>query len=132
MHCAAKRNGMEVSEVVIACIADLAFKNTEQLGKDLQLLNFPTHRNEHLCTLLRAFSNNLKAKDPQSERKRKNAARQEEKANSQCTCLMHIHHIHISRTGCLERHPNQPGHQKVVKDMYPLQVEPGCELKIYK
>ncbi|KAI4336394.1 hypothetical protein L6164_014927 [Bauhinia variegata] len=92
----AKRNGMEVSEVVIACIADLAFKYTEQLAKDLELFTqhanrksvnmedviLSAHRNEHLCNLLRAFSNDLKAKDPQSERKRKKAAKKEDSANS--------------------------------------------------
>ncbi|XP_027190326.1 protein MHF1 homolog isoform X2 [Cicer arietinum] len=37
------KNGMEVSKVVVACVADLAFKYTERLAKDLQL--FAQHAN---------------------------------------------------------------------------------------
>ncbi|XP_075662514.1 protein MHF1 homolog isoform X4 [Castanea sativa] len=33
----AKRNGMEISEPIVACISDLAFKYAEQLAKDLEL-----------------------------------------------------------------------------------------------
>ncbi|CAN1757202.1 Protein MHF1 homolog [Linum perenne] len=32
-----KKNGMEVSETITACISDLAFKFTEQLAMDLEL-----------------------------------------------------------------------------------------------
>ncbi|KAL5075007.1 hypothetical protein RYX36_013991 [Vicia faba] len=79
----ANKSGMEVSNVVVACIADLAFKYTERLAKDLQLFSqhanrksvniedviLSAHRNEHLSGLLRTFSNDLK--DRQFERKRK-------------------------------------------------------------
>ncbi|CAK8568068.1 unnamed protein product [Lathyrus sativus] len=81
----ANKSGMEVSNVVVACVADLAFKYTERLAKDLQLFSqhanrksvnmedviLSAHRNEHLSGLLRTFSNDLKAKDRQYERKRK-------------------------------------------------------------
>ncbi|KAL9313963.1 hypothetical protein ACSQ67_019415 [Phaseolus vulgaris] len=90
---AAKQNGMAVSKVVVTCIADLAFKYTERLAKDLHLfaqhasrksVNMEDvilcgHRNEHLSGLLRTFSNDLKAKDPQSERKRKKEAKKIDK-----------------------------------------------------
>ncbi|XP_059444189.1 protein MHF1 homolog isoform X1 [Corylus avellana] len=90
----AKRNGMEISEPIVACIADLAFKYTEQLAKDLELFAqhagrksvnmedviLSAHRNEHLATSLRSFGNDLKAKEPQSERKRKKTSRKEDKA----------------------------------------------------
>ncbi|XP_048500424.1 protein MHF1 homolog isoform X4 [Beta vulgaris subsp. vulgaris] len=33
----AKKNGMQVSEPIAACISDLAFKYAEHLAKDLQL-----------------------------------------------------------------------------------------------
>ncbi|ESW09852.1 hypothetical protein PHAVU_009G161500 [Phaseolus vulgaris] len=89
----AKQNGMAVSKVVVTCIADLAFKYTERLAKDLHLfaqhasrksVNMEDvilcgHRNEHLSGLLRTFSNDLKAKDPQSERKRKKEAKKIDK-----------------------------------------------------
>ncbi|XP_058781292.1 protein MHF1 homolog isoform X2 [Vicia villosa] len=39
----ASKSGMEVSNVVVACVADLAFKYTERLAKDLQL--FSQHAN---------------------------------------------------------------------------------------
>jgi len=40
------------------------------------------HRNENLALSLRAFCNDLKAKEPQSERKRKKASRKEDKATT--------------------------------------------------
>ncbi|KAE9608611.1 hypothetical protein Lal_00020902 [Lupinus albus] len=81
----AKKNDMEISKVVVACVADLALKYTENLAKDLQLFSqhanrksvnmedviLCAHRNEHLSSLLRNFSNDLKAKDSHPERKRK-------------------------------------------------------------
>ncbi|XP_061357133.1 protein MHF1 homolog [Gastrolobium bilobum] len=81
----ANKNGVQVSKVVVACVADLAFKYTEKLAKDLQLFAqhanrksvnvddviLSAHRNENLSGFLRTFSNDLKAKDPQSEKKRK-------------------------------------------------------------
>ncbi|KAE8123781.1 hypothetical protein FH972_018710 [Carpinus fangiana] len=92
----AKRNGMEISEPIVVCIADLAFKYTEQLAKDLELFAqhagrksvnmedviLSAHRNEHLATSLRSFCNDLKAKEPQSERKRKKTSRKEDKATA--------------------------------------------------
>ncbi|XP_007038140.2 PREDICTED: MHF histone-fold complex subunit 1 [Theobroma cacao] len=90
----AKRNGMEISEPIVACIADLAFKYTGQLAKDLELFAqhagrksvkmedviVSAHRNEHLAAVLMSFRNKLKAKEPQSERKRKKGSRKEDKA----------------------------------------------------
>ncbi|GMN60476.1 hypothetical protein TIFTF001_029581 [Ficus carica] len=89
----AKANNMEVSETVVACVADLAFKYAEQLAKDLELFAqhagrksanmedviLAAHRNEHLAVSLRSCSNELKAKEPQSERKRKKASKKEDK-----------------------------------------------------
>ncbi|EXC05162.1 Centromere protein S [Morus notabilis] len=89
----AKVNDLEVSETVVACVADLAFKYAEQLGKDLELFAqhagrksvnmedviLAAHRNEHLAASLRSFGNELKAKEPQSERKRKKASKKEDK-----------------------------------------------------
>ncbi|PSR89412.1 MHF histone-fold complex subunit like, partial [Actinidia chinensis var. chinensis] len=68
----------------------------EQLAKDLELFAqhagrksvnmedviLSAHRNEHLSTLLRSFCNDLKAKEPQSERKRKKGSKKDDKAAS--------------------------------------------------
>ncbi|XP_048422494.1 protein MHF1 homolog isoform X1 [Pyrus x bretschneideri] len=93
---------MVISGPVMACIADLAFKYTaEQLAKDLELFSrhggrktanvedviLSAHRNEHLATLLRSFCNDLKAKEPQSERKRKKSSKREDQAT---TSVVHI------------------------------------------
>ncbi|OVA17370.1 hypothetical protein BVC80_1837g180 [Macleaya cordata] len=92
----AKKNDMEISQPVMACIADLAFKFTEQLAKDLELFAqhagrksvnmedviLSAHRNEHMASSLRSFSHELKGKEPQSERKRKKASKKEDKATS--------------------------------------------------
>ncbi|KAJ3675846.1 hypothetical protein LUZ60_004888 [Juncus effusus] len=81
----AKKVGMEISEPVIACIADLAFKQTEQIGRDVELFSqhagrksvnmedviLSTHRNEHLSGMLREFAQELKGKEPNTDRKRK-------------------------------------------------------------
>ncbi|KAH1131426.1 hypothetical protein J1N35_002804 [Gossypium stocksii] len=89
----AKRSGMEISPPIVACIADLAFKYIGQLAKDLELFAHhagrksvtmtdvivSAHRNEHLAASLRAYSDELKAKEPQSERKRKKVPRKEDK-----------------------------------------------------
>ncbi|KAB2633095.1 centromere protein S-like [Pyrus ussuriensis x Pyrus communis] len=97
----AKRNDMEISGPVMTCIADLAFKYTEQLAKDLELFSqhggrktanmedviLSVHRNEHLAAMLRSFCNDLKAKEPQSERKRKKASKKEDQAT---TSVVHI------------------------------------------
>ncbi|KAM1209407.1 hypothetical protein ACFX2J_014950 [Malus domestica] len=97
----AKRNAMEISGPVMACIGDLAFKYTEQLAKDLELFSphggrktanmedviLSAHRNEHLAALLRSFCNDLKAKEPQSERKRKKPSKREDQAT---TSVVHI------------------------------------------
>ncbi|KAL5192241.1 Protein MHF1 [Glycine soja] len=93
---AAKQNGMEVSKVVVTCVADLAFKYTERLARDLHLfaqhanrksVNMEDvilcgHRNEHVSGMLRSFSNDLKAKDPQSEKKRKKEPKKNDKGTT--------------------------------------------------
>ncbi|KAJ0988735.1 hypothetical protein J5N97_007091 [Dioscorea zingiberensis] len=90
----AKKQSMEVSETVVACIADLAFKLTEQLAKDVEMFSqhagrksvnmedviLSAHRNAHLMTLLRSFSHELKGKEPQSERKRKKYSKKDDKS----------------------------------------------------
>ncbi|XP_038993476.1 protein MHF1 homolog isoform X2 [Hibiscus syriacus] len=90
----AKRNGMEISQPIVACIADLAFKYIGQLAKDLELFAHhagrksvtmadvivSAHRNEHLAASLRSFRDELKAKEPQCERKRKKVPRKDDKA----------------------------------------------------
>ncbi|XWS37042.1 hypothetical protein CRYUN_Cryun19dG0009300 [Craigia yunnanensis] len=40
------------------------------------------HRNEHLVASLRSFRNELKAKEPQSERKRKKGSRKDNKPSA--------------------------------------------------
>ncbi|MBA0847259.1 hypothetical protein Goshw_015197 [Gossypium schwendimanii] len=89
----AKRSGMEISPPIVACIADLAFKYIGQLAKDLELFAHhagrksvtmtdvivSAHRNEHLAASLRSYSDELKAKEPQSERRRKKVPRKEDK-----------------------------------------------------
>ncbi|XP_022137214.1 protein MHF1 homolog [Momordica charantia] len=90
----AKRNGMEISEPVMTCVAELAFKyTTEQLAKDLELFAqhagrksvntedviLSAHRNEHLAASLTSFCNDLKTKEPQTERKRKKASKKEDR-----------------------------------------------------
>ncbi|KAI3975958.1 hypothetical protein MKX01_016641 [Papaver californicum] len=56
------KNNMEISEQVMGCISDLAFK-------------YLAHRNEHLASSMRFFSSELKGKEPQSEKKRKKTSR---------------------------------------------------------
>ncbi|XP_071902818.1 protein MHF1 homolog [Coffea arabica] len=89
----AKKNGMEVSQPIMACISDLAFKYAEQLAKDLELFSqhagrksvnmedviLCAHRNSQLAASLRSFCNDLKAKEPPSERKRRRNAKKEDK-----------------------------------------------------
>ncbi|KAK1282565.1 hypothetical protein QJS10_CPB22g00478 [Acorus calamus] len=81
----AKKHDMEASEAVVSCIADLAFKFSEQLAKDLELFArhanrkpvnmedviLSAHRNEDLAASLRSFSEEMKAKAPQIGKKRK-------------------------------------------------------------
>ncbi|OWM76990.1 protein MHF1 homolog [Punica granatum] len=91
----ALRDGMDVSEPVLACIADLSFKYAEQLAIDVEQfvrhagrkcvnmedVILSAHRNEQLARSLRSFSNGIKVKEPQSEKKRKKtSSRKEEKA----------------------------------------------------
>ncbi|VFQ96751.1 unnamed protein product [Cuscuta campestris] len=90
----AKRNDMEISKTIVACISNLAFKFAEQLAKDLELFAqhggrksvnmedviLSTHRNEHLAATLRSFRDDLKAKEPQTERKRKKRTRKQDRA----------------------------------------------------
>ncbi|KAK4714325.1 hypothetical protein R3W88_020232 [Solanum pinnatisectum] len=87
----AKQCGMEVSQPIITCISDLAFKFAEQLSKDLELFAhhagrksvnmedviLSAHRNDHLAASLRSFCNDLKTKEPSLERKRKKNPRRE-------------------------------------------------------
>ncbi|XP_078156495.1 histone superfamily protein isoform X2 [Carex rostrata] len=61
----AKTLGMTISEPVVACIADLAFKQA-------------AHRNEHFMGLLRNFAQELKEKEPCMEKKRKKKASKNE------------------------------------------------------
>ncbi|XP_016471811.1 protein MHF1 homolog [Nicotiana tabacum] len=89
----AKQCGMEVSQPIMACVSDLAFKFAEQLAKDLELFAqhagrksvnmedviLSAHRNDHLAASLRSFGNDLKAKEPNLERKRKKSSRREDK-----------------------------------------------------
>ncbi|XP_026412796.1 protein MHF1 homolog [Papaver somniferum] len=91
-----KKNNMEVSEQVMGCISDLAFKFSEQLAKDLELFAqhagrksvnmddviLSAHRNEHLASSLRLFSSELKGKEPQPEKKRKKTSKKEDKTPS--------------------------------------------------
>ncbi|KAG0491214.1 hypothetical protein HPP92_008077 [Vanilla planifolia] len=65
----AEKLGMEISKPVAMCIADLAFKFTELLAKDVELFAqhagrksvnmedviLSAHRNEHLHGLLKSF-----------------------------------------------------------------------------
>uniref|UniRef100_A0A2P2J6B7 Centromere protein S-like n=2 Tax=Rhizophora mucronata TaxID=61149 RepID=A0A2P2J6B7_RHIMU len=97
----AKRGDMEISEPIMVCIADMAFKYSEQLAKDLELFAhhagrksvnmedvvLSAHRNEHLAALLRSFCNDLKAKEPQPERKRQKKLKKEDNA---ATSAVHI------------------------------------------
>ncbi|EHA8589587.1 protein MHF1 [Cocos nucifera] len=90
----AKKLEMEVLEPVVACVADLAFKYTEQLARDVELfaqhagrksvnmedIILSAHRNKHLTGLLRSFSQELKGKEPQTERKRKISSKKEDKS----------------------------------------------------
>ncbi|XP_077212122.1 histone superfamily protein [Tasmannia lanceolata] len=92
----AKKYELEISQPVMACISDLAFKFTEQLAKDLELFAqhagrksvnmedviLSAHRNEHVASLLRSFSDEMKGKEPQTERKRKKTSKKEEKTIS--------------------------------------------------
>ncbi|KAL3529073.1 hypothetical protein ACH5RR_008395 [Cinchona calisaya] len=87
----AKKNGMEISQPIMACVSDLAFKYTEQLAKDLELFAqhagrksvnmedviLTAHRNSQLAAALRSFWNELKAKEPPLERKRRRNAKKD-------------------------------------------------------
>ncbi|XP_047306989.1 protein MHF1 homolog isoform X1 [Impatiens glandulifera] len=91
-----KENNLEITQPVMTCISDLAFKYAEQLAKDLELFAqhagrksvnmedviLTAHRNEHLVTLLRSFSNDLKAKEALSDRKRKKTVKRDGKVTS--------------------------------------------------
>ncbi|CAA7052743.1 unnamed protein product [Microthlaspi erraticum] len=93
----AKKNGMEIAGSVVSCLADLAFKYAENVAKDLELFAhhagrkvvnmddvvLTAHRNDNLAASLRLMCNELKAKVPHSERKRKKGStRKEDKASS--------------------------------------------------
>ncbi|CAN7006460.1 unnamed protein product [Brassica rapa subsp. trilocularis] len=93
----AKKSGMEIAGPVVACVADLAFKYAENVAKDLELFAhhagrkvvnmddvvLSAHRNDNLAASLRSLCNELKAKEPQSERKRKKVStKKDDKASS--------------------------------------------------
>ncbi|KAI3965107.1 hypothetical protein MKX01_014038 [Papaver californicum] len=83
------KNNMEISEQVMGCISDFAFKISKQLANDLELFAqhagrksvnideviLSAHRNEHLASSLRFFSSELNGKEPQSEKKRKKTSK---------------------------------------------------------
>ncbi|XP_020245407.1 MHF histone-fold complex subunit 1 [Asparagus officinalis] len=87
-----KKQGMEIAEPVVACVADLAFKFTEQLARDVELFAqhagrksvnmedviISAHRNEHLVGLLRSFAQELKGKEPAIEKKRKRSSKKKQ------------------------------------------------------
>ncbi|KAK8970487.1 hypothetical protein KSP40_PGU021734 [Platanthera guangdongensis] len=89
---ASKRHGMEIKEPVVACISDLAFKFAEVLANDVRLfaqhagrksvnmedVMLSAHRNEHLLSLLRSFSRDLKGKEPKTGKTRKRPSKKEE------------------------------------------------------
>ncbi|TVU14755.1 hypothetical protein EJB05_38248 [Eragrostis curvula] len=78
-----RKAGMEVADPVVACVADLAFKSAEQLAKDVEL--FAQHagrksiKMEDVILTVRTFSQELKGKEPASERKRKKASKKDER-----------------------------------------------------
>ncbi|KAL9672743.1 hypothetical protein QQ045_028995 [Rhodiola kirilowii] len=92
----AKKNNMVIAAPVVACVSDLAFKYAEQLSKDLELFAHHAgrktvnmndvilcaHRNENLSAMLKSFKNEMKAKEPQSERKSKKARRKDDIAST--------------------------------------------------
>ncbi|KAL0710420.1 hypothetical protein Bca4012_017398 [Brassica carinata] len=94
----AKKSGMEIAGPVVACVADLAFKYAENVAKDLELFAhhagrkvvnmddvvLSAHRNDNLAASLRSLCNELKVKEPQSERKRKkvSSTKKDDKASS--------------------------------------------------
>ncbi|KAK9668979.1 hypothetical protein RND81_13G100600 [Saponaria officinalis] len=92
----AKKIGMQISEPIVACISNLAFNYAEHLAKDLELFAhhagrklvntedviLAAHRNESLGLSLRTFCNDLKAKEPQTEKKRKKSLRKEDRATT--------------------------------------------------
>ncbi|KAF7848691.1 hypothetical protein BT93_L1737 [Corymbia citriodora subsp. variegata] len=100
-HAQARRSGLEISEPVVACLADLAFQFSEQLAKDLERFAhhagrksvntddviLSAHRNEHLAVSLRSFCDELKLKEPQSLKKRRRLPGKEAKAP---TSAVHI------------------------------------------
>ncbi|GAA0145066.1 neuropeptide [Lithospermum erythrorhizon] len=85
----AKQFDMELSQPIVSCISDLAFKYAEILAKDLAVFArhgarksvnmedviLSVHRNEHLASTMRSFRNDLKAKEPKSEKKRRKKAK---------------------------------------------------------
>ncbi|KAG2330426.1 hypothetical protein Bca52824_001606 [Brassica carinata] len=90
---------MKIVGPVVVCVLDLAFKYAENIAKDLELfahhagrkvvnmddvvLSVFSARNDNLAASLRSLGNELKAKEPQSERKRKKVpAKKDDKASS--------------------------------------------------
>ncbi|XP_073147991.1 protein MHF1 homolog [Henckelia pumila] len=109
----AKKNGMEVSPPIMACVSDLAFKYAQQLAKDLELFAqhggtrksastkdviLSVHRNDHLAASLRSFCYDLKQKTPQSEKKRRKILKKEDKSAAE---VLHIVDPLLKNTGSL-------------------------------
>lgn len=91
----AQKHGMSVSQIVMASLADLTFKFTEQLARDIEMfaqhagrksvniddIILAARRNEDVASSLKSFSQELlKAKDQQMEKKRKKSSTKGEKS----------------------------------------------------
>nr|GMD14884.1 protein MHF1 homolog [Ipomoea batatas] len=83
---------------------NIHFWRAEQLAKDLELFSqhagrksvnmddviLSTHRNEYLTASLRSFRDNLKAKKPQSDGKRKKRPTKEDRAAGTGSIMQHL------------------------------------------
>uniref|UniRef100_A0A7N0UST4 Centromere protein S n=1 Tax=Kalanchoe fedtschenkoi TaxID=63787 RepID=A0A7N0UST4_KALFE len=92
----AKKNKMEISVPIVACVSDLAVKYADQLARGLELFAhhagrktvnmedvvLSAHRNENLLAMVRSLRDEMKAKEPQSERKSKKAKRKDDTATN--------------------------------------------------
>jgi len=91
----AQKHGMSVSQLVMGSLADLTFKFTELLARDIEMfaqhagrksvnmddIILAARRNEDVAASLKSFSQELlKAKDQQMEKKRKKASTKGEKS----------------------------------------------------
>ncbi|KAJ4870906.1 Kinetochore component CENP-S protein [Raphanus sativus] len=94
----AKKSGMEIAGPVVACVAYLAF-NIQDLelfahhaGRKIMNMDdviLSAHRNDNLASSLRSLDNELQAKEPQPERKRKKVSTKKDdkssSSNAVCT-----------------------------------------------